>query len=630
MQNPETRQAAEAFVEEYGNQILTQLGYGGEPDIGFGDGWATNMETHQVQVDLGAFGDETYKPEWKVLGFAHELEAHHAPAKREPKSQEWSMRWSKEHPAGHIFLNIMADMAGNRGIIAKIPSAKEGWEDFYANKLFESTDYTAIADENGESHQLPRHIQLLYAMIRETFVPDEQCVVDEEVRTALDALHDFAGSGQDLISYSTQPFKTKSEYLTRMEQMKLWRRGIWPAYLELYDKDLEDRAQDNSGDGEGEGQAGSGESSGSSSGSPFEKDYEDYEKNRHPGDSHEHIDEPEDDGHDHSEEHEVIERILGRNPNTEPKPDSPYDSGESKRSQQGETSEQKRARELQQAKADEAGVTLDQYNANQREVESVLPYIQEMRSVFEQFINERLAYKRQLAHRQTEGPLIDPDNLAQTVARINTGDTEEMPAWLGYTTQEKERAMQGKVDFWLVVDRSTSMGWSGGTKARLAAKGAIATLEGLDMFNEMVAEQLRQQGFSLDFDARSGVIAFSDSFSVTKPLGLSLSVKERIEATRGIRATNGGTNAGPALGYIRAGYQADPAQDRKKVVVLLTDGEDNYPDAVATEIKALRDEGVLVYPIYIQSPVVDSAGVRIDDVSQLPEELSKKVQESFV
>ena len=648
MTTPEEQRAqAEDFVEQYGNQMLVRLGYSGIPPIKFGNQWswrpADNQSTGEVTVNLQAFGDETYKDEWKLLGFGHEIEAHHAPARLEPAAQAWDARWGREHKAAHIFLNILGDTAGNRKIITKIPESADTWRDFYANKLFPGTDYRTVEDKTGNQRPRPRHMQFLYALIRERFVPDEPCQVDDEVRTALDSLHDLNGSGQDLIAYATQPFKTPREYLSRMEQMTLWREGIWQPYLKLYDKDLEDRKPEPSRQGQSgsNGSPSDTDQSPDSSDDPFAGEYEDYANNRHPGQQHS------DDPQSEDSAEQVMNAILNRNPetdkeaekdeNNESAPGSKSDQSDSKtedsNAQKVGQSEKQRASDIQAAAAKEAGVGLEDYQSYQKEVDLALPYIQDMRRVFEQFISERLAFKRQLVHRQTEGPLIDPENLPYTVAQINSGQTEEMPAFLDYEAKSKEKTMLGKLDFWLVVDTSDSMGWEGGTKAKLAAEGAVTVLEGLDMFNDMVAEESRRQGFDLDFDARSSVITFSSgmpSYEVPKQLGLSLSYQERVEATKGIRQTGGGTDASPALHYINDYYAGDPAMARKKVVVLLTDGEDRNPQGVAGEVKALRNNGVLVYPIYIQSDIVDSAGMRLDNISQLPEELSKRVQESLL
>jgi hypothetical protein len=252
-----------------------------------------------------------------------------------------------------------------------------------------------------------------------------------------------------------------------------------------------------------------------------------------------------------------------------------------------------------------------------------------MRQVFEQFINDRVTMRQQLLHRHPDGPVLDPDHLAQTMAQLKSDriQNEDIPAFLEYGNKQAERELSGKLDFWLVVDNSPSMG---GTKARMAARSAIAVLEGLDMFNELVKTESRQQGFELDYDARTGVIVFNSSFSVPKPLSLSLTTQERIAATTGIQQTRGGTDTTPALEYILDSYKTEPATDRKKVVVVLSDGKDPRAGQLATTVQSLRARGVLVYPIYLQSEVVDNQGVRIDNVNDLPEAFAQRVRDSLL
>lgn len=627
MSDPEQLAEAQEFVHTKANRAMTQLGYTGKPDIQFGDVWGHHKITEEVIVDLNSFGDKSYKPEWRVLAFAHEIQAHHAPARREPESAVWSKRWEKEHPAAGIFLNILADIAGNREIVTKVPDSHEGWQDFYASKLFPETDYQA---PNDKGQSLPRHVQFLYAMLRETFVPDEQCVVAPEVRERLDALHDFKGSGQDLINYATQPFKTATEYLSRMDQMQLWRKGVWPEYLALYEEDLQDPnvQKQEPGQGQGQGSAQADQTPGEADSDPFAEHYQDYEENHHPGKP----SEPKDDSTDSQAQNEqaeaAIQAILNRNPETADKDKTVDTIKPNPLHQPPQTAEQQRAAAVEAARAEAAGVEVDDYRQYQQELQKVLPLLQDMGQVFEQFINDRVTSKRQLMHRHPDGVVLDPDHLAQTVAQLRSGRTDdnEIPAFLEYGTKQTERELSGKLDFWLVVDTSTSMR---GTKAQLAAQGSIAVLEGLDMFNQRVQEESRAQGFELDYDARTGVIVFNDSFQVPKELGLSLTMKERVAATKNIQAASGGTNTTPALDHIITYYQTDPAADRKKVVVVLSDGEDPQANSLASAMANLRNQGVLVYPIYLQSDVVDSQGVRIDDVSTLPEAFAQRVQDSL-
>lgn len=621
-QTPESLQAAQNFIEQHANQVLIQLGYQGEPAVHFGDAWAWSTGSQEIHINLDAFGDESYKPEWRILAFTHEVEAHHAPARREPASTEWDKRWSEEHPGGHFFLNVMADIAGNREIVSKVSGSQEGWRDFYAGKLFPTSDFRT--KEDGQP--VPRHIQFLYAALRETFVPEELCEVTTEVRTGLESLRDFQDSGQDLFAYATQPFKTKTEYLSRMEQMQLWRRGIWPKYLELYEQDAADpemQQQNSDGSDQGEPSSSSGE------GGQFTAEYEAYEEEHHPARG------EEQDAEAIQQAQTAIDAILNRNPETADeatKAESQETDNEQKAAQASmprkESAEQKRAAAMQASAAETAGVEVTDYQQYQRELQTMLPVIQDMRQVFEQFINERLTVKRQLLHRHSDGPVLDPDHLAQTMAQLKNPNVqnEDIPAFLEYGTKQTERELSGKLDFWLVVDNSPSMQ---GSKARMAARSAIAVLEGLDMFNELVKTESRQQGIDLDYDARTGVIVFNSNFTVPKPLGLSLSTQERIAATKDIQHVVGGTDTTPALDYILETYRTDPAADRKKVVVVLSDGEDPRASELANTIQALRTRGVLVYPIYLQSDVVDNQGVRIDNVADLPTVFAERVKDSL-
>jgi hypothetical protein len=640
------QQQAVEFVERQANDILIQLGYQGEPSVRFGTQWAWSPDTHETIVDITAFGDETYKPEWRTLAFTHEIEAHHAPARKEPLSAEQDNTWGEEHPAAHFFTNVMADIAGNRSIISKVPDANAGWRDFYANKLFEPTDYSREGTPKG-NRPIPRHIQFLYAMLRESFVPDETCTVDPEVRQALDSLHDFRGSGQDLIDYSTQPYKTPSTYLSRTEQMKLWRKGIWPTYLELYDQDKDDPEyqqqdsdQQSSGDQSPNQKQDRSDNSGNDGGNnesdkqdweQFAEDYEDYEENHHPGGSAKN----DPDGQQAEAKQAVINEILGRETDGQeseagheqasPQAPQPAEQQPSLRATEAE-----RARSQQAAMAKTAGVSLEDYRAYQRQLDGALPIVQDMRRVFEQFINERITHKTTLQHRSTEGAVLDPDHLSQTYAQLKDPaiNNDEIPAFLEYGTSEAEREISGKIDWWLVSDISGTMQSYGRSGA--AAKAALVLMEGLDMFNEMVREESAARGMELDYDARTAVVAFGSNSQVLKPLSNSLTTKERVEVTQTIRAAEGGRTMGSlGLEPIVQEYQARPAADRKKVVTFLTDGLDYNPSELVKRIKYLRGQGVLVYPIYIGTPVVDPAGIRLDDVSQLPDILAGQVERSL-
>jgi len=634
-QQPDIHPEARVFVDTSAQFALQVLGYGGSPRVEFGDKWACDIrpDNSTIVIDQKSFGDETYKPAWRMRAFQHEVDAHYAKARLQPESAEWDLAWGKEHDGGSFFLNIMADIAGNREISSKDPSARADWDDFYTSKLFPEKDYRFKIDkETGQqtATRLPRHIQMMYAMIREKMVPDEICEIDPEVREVLDGLTMFNGDF-DLLNYATQPYKTPTEYLTRMEQMRLWRNAIWPKYLELYTADETDRQPDPQS-----GQPADGGQSNEQTSQGFGEFYEDYSKDRHPGGT------PNKSDDDSAGEiQKAMDAILatapspvGGQPNKNQLPQSEQSIPSSKTA--GQESKQDNSSHEQQStltafalKEGVAPEELQNYLAMQRRV---LEVIGQMHGVFEQFINERTGLKWRLSHQHAEGVLLDPDNLARTVIQMATGQEDNARPYMDYERLEKNREMSGKLDLWLVVDCSGSME---GTKSRVAAESAVAVLEGLDDFNQMVQETSKSLGYELDYDARTAVVTFGDDAQITKPLGLTLTTKERIQAVRGIQNPSSSSTCDYlALGKVLDFYNSEPSTDRKKIVIVLTDGKSSDSSELS-QVQLLLGQipNLGVYAIGIEDDSAETNytphGKTIQKVDELPDTLSAMVTRFF-
>lgn len=635
---PDIHPEARVFVDTSAQFALQVLGYGGSPRVEFGDKWACDIrpDNSTIIVDQKSFGDETYKPAWRMRAFQHEVDAHYAKARLQPESAEWDLAWGKEHDGGDFFLNIMADIAGNREISSKDPSARADWDDFYASKLFPETDYRFKIDkETGQqtTTRMPRHVQMMYAMIREKMVPDETCEIDPEVREALDELTMFNGDF-DLLNYATQPYKTPTEYLTRMEQMRLWRNIIWPKYLELYTADETDRQPDPQS-----GQPGDGGQNNGQTPQVFGEFYEDYSKDRHPGGT-----PNKSDADSAGEIQKAMDAILATAPSSvsgqrdknrppqpsqgeQPKPGS--EAADQKSKQHNSSHEQQSALTAFALKEGVAPEELHNYLAMQRRV---LEVIGQMHGVFEQFINERTGLKWRLSHQHAEGVLLDPDNLARTVIQMATGQEDDARPYMDYERLEKNREMSGKLDLWLVVDCSGSME---GTKSKVATESAVAVLEGLDDFNQMVQETSKSLGYELDYDARTAVVTFGDDAQITKPLGLTLTTKERIQAVRGIQNPSSSSTCDYlALGKVLDFYNSEPSTDRKKIVIVLTDGKSSDTSELSQVQLLLRKIPNLgVYAIGIEDDSAETNyaphGKTIQNVAQLPDTLSTMVTRFF-
>lgn len=101
-QQPDIHPEARVFVDTSAQFALQVLGYGGSPRVEFGDKWACDIrpDNSTIVIDQKSFGDETYKPAWRMRAFQHEVDAHYAKARLQPESAEWDLAWGKEHDGG--------------------------------------------------------------------------------------------------------------------------------------------------------------------------------------------------------------------------------------------------------------------------------------------------------------------------------------------------------------------------------------------------------------------------------------------------------------------------------------------------------------------------------------------------
>lgn len=94
----------------------------------------------------------------------------------------------------HTLENILRDIHVNNNIVSerKIPVLLAKRKSLYKTKLFTEHDFINPKPVPGSiealldiTKPLPKHIQFLYACIRELMVPDEPCIIDPEIRIFL-------------------------------------------------------------------------------------------------------------------------------------------------------------------------------------------------------------------------------------------------------------------------------------------------------------------------------------------------------------------------------------------------------------------------------------------------------------
>ena len=191
---PDNNTEAARFIETHANDLARLSGLGGL-NIRVGTKWATDLETGEVTVDPSFFETQGYEPEWCVYGTLHELMAHLKEAVTEPELTGRVQSFSKRGEAYHHLHNVVSDLAGNQAINKRFPILEAVCKDVYRQKMTPVADMRV--ERNGDP--APRHIQFLNAILRSGMLPDEETIVDEDVRAVIAGLRDYEDSGVDVL-----------------------------------------------------------------------------------------------------------------------------------------------------------------------------------------------------------------------------------------------------------------------------------------------------------------------------------------------------------------------------------------------------------------------------------------------
>lgn len=260
------------------------------------------------------------------------------------------------------------------------------------------------------------------------------------------------------------------------------------------------------------------------------------------------------------------------------------------------------------------------------EIQRFHKQIAEMRTVFQSILNEVVASRRGLSRRShQDGDILDPNRLAQTVVDIKSSITPE--AFQRYETVRGRAELNCKTDYFFVFDCSGSMG---GAPAQAAASCAVIMLEGLAGMERDIRQLEEQQSIDLsDLSIRTSLYTFGNNATCHKPLGSSLSDKQRLDTYTAIAAASaGGTADYLALQEIAA---LPHDQDRQRIVVVVTDGQSNNPDATQAAVSQLRrDQNTVVYGVSIGSDAAEQLyapnAKLINDPKDLPNVLQSFIE----
>ena len=132
----------------------------------------------------------------------------------------------KKDKAFSLIDNLIADISINREVNNRTSSSfRQTERQMYETDLFPETDFT----------QIPKHIQFGQALLREHRLPEEKCIVADEVRVEIDNLR--KGPQGDIVDIMTDPDVSMSM------RLKVLERFIMPIVDKLRQQDLEDKKQ---------------------------------------------------------------------------------------------------------------------------------------------------------------------------------------------------------------------------------------------------------------------------------------------------------------------------------------------------------------------------------------------------
>ena len=585
--------------------------------VAIGDGWATDPETGSFTIDPSFFIEKGYSADHCVFATLHELMAHVRDIKRDPvfsARQNAFIMGSKdpqEQQARHIFNNILTDIHGNKQIMNMLPAMQEVGADIYASRLFP-------AERDGEPVDYasnPMHLQFLYKIIRQEMIPNSETPVRQEVDEAINQLRNFQGGQIDLISFLTDPGArgANGKKLSGSDRFDYWLTQIWPKYENLIKLDKQEaentQTQQQNGDQQTtnntteQQDADPSQNADTKQGdNPFADAYADYFDNKHP--------EPFS-PKEHKKIHDAIDKAT-----------------QEKRHETMTPEQRERARQIAANRRyqEQTGHSLREKQQYDNEVKRLHRQIDQMRQVFQSVLDEVVATRRGLSRRaHQDGDILDPNRLAQTVVDIKSSVKPE--AFQRYETVRGRTELNCKTDYFFVFDCSGSMS---GTPAQAAANCAVIMLEGLAGMERDIRQLEEQQHIDLsDLSVRTSLYTFGTDATCHKPLSSGLSDKQRLDIYAAVTAADAGSTADYlALQKITT---LPHEQDRQRIVVVVTDGASDGPDAARAAISQLRrDQNTVVYGVSIGSDAAEQLytpnAKRINNPKDLPNVLQSFIE----
>jgi len=392
----------------------------------------------------------------------------------------------------HTFYNIFDDIFDNNSVARKAPTYEEHTTDgqevkrLYKEKLFPKTEYST----------LPRHLQFVYALLREEMVKDEEVTVSEEVKQVLHHAMPFLGKQLKPKDVVNQLLKPKKGRDTKPSQRYfVIQKTLEPIFQQLLLKDLEEwdpqkppEQPPQQGDPSGEPQEGDP--------NPFADDYNDFEQNSPDQIPQEDIDAWSD---KHQEEKDKKER------------EAKAQQAEEKKSSGEKAQEAQNG--LDAAWCAENGVDTDILRQFREREAQVAPYLDELSALWQHIIfGSSREVRRGIEGHYKTGTEMDIPQVIAEWPKIEKAHIDEVRVMKRTVTQEILVQKPELIRLRLVLDMSSSVNEE---KKTILQQCAVLLLSSLHEFQTQLNRTRKQTKSKLQVDTEAW--AFSTDTRIIKP-----------------------------------------------------------------------------------------------------------------
>lgn len=536
--------------------------------------------SRELSVDRGAFLKYGYSGEEIVYAILVEVLGNLRPLLVEPRLAADLERFLGLGDHAVVFHGVLSSLAASRRAHAALPRWERVGQRVYRERLYPEEDYL----------DYPLHLQFLYKVARQQMIPGSETLVAPGVDDLLAEFHDYLGTGRDLVAYSTQPARSATEQMSVAEQFSIWTRNIYPRWIDLIDRDLRGSSA------RATRRVSAGERTVATHAEESRADFADYYR--------EHRARREHRNRHHSEQEELRRAALRPSRDEQSNPALLLDA--QLRAQTGHGEKERRHYAF--------------------EVHRYREQVDEIRGLYRELLHSHLYQRRVLRAGRTEGAVLSPERLAQTMIEMRTGVAEPR-AFSDYEAQPVPRDHAGRADYVFAFDRSGSMT---GEKSVAATGAAIICLEAFAGMHRDAQELAARTGIDLDVDVRCAIFTFNDTVTAPKQLSAGLTLKERLDTISDLRAPGGG-NADTHV--LQAILDFPPAPDRARTLVVVSDGEADDPELARSKVEQLRRAGWRVYGISIGSEAAVELYAphsrRVDDAALVPAVMRRLIEETF-